>query len=319
MARGARVLQRSYVLLPLVFGLALLSACIASPFVKILNDELAKTRPLGKVFTKCLVGFTLVYFLVFRGSMRSKVVASLNIRISSVLKQLIAGLLIGVLALAVVIAIFYIAGAKRLDADFTVDTIWMALLTGLGVALVEEIVFRGVVLQNLQADMDAFFAVVFASAFFAAMHFVQPLPNDVLAGSEAPAFNTFHVLNGFRLLPYQLANFGRFDEIWPFFLGLFLFGIVLSVAYLKAGSLYLPIGIHAGLVTVIKFDKHVFSDVAGRSELLFGIPKDWFMSYTDSLICWLVAVVLIVLLIVLGTKLRAGGGSSARTGGRGES
>jgi membrane protease YdiL (CAAX protease family) len=310
MARGAKVLQRSYVLLPLMFGLAFLSACIAAPFVKILNDALAKTRDLSKLFTQCLVGFALLYFLVFRRYMRSKVVASLNIRISSVLKQLIAGLAIGILALGLVIAVFYVAGAKQLDVSFTLHRLWSALLAGLGVALIEEIVFRGVVLQNLQADMEAFFAVVFASAFFAAMHFVQPLPNDVLAGSQAPSFNTFHILNGFRLLPHQLADFGRFGEIWPFFLGLFLFGVVLSVAYIKAGSLYLPIGIHAGLVAVIKFDGSLLDDVAGRSKLLFGVAKDWYMSYTDSLICWLMAVVLIVLLMVFGRKLRAR--SSAR-------
>ena len=71
MARGSGALAKSYVLLPLIFGLALASACIASPFIKILNDELAKTRPLGKIFTHCVVVFAFVYFLVFRRHMRS--------------------------------------------------------------------------------------------------------------------------------------------------------------------------------------------------------------------------------------------------------
>ena len=319
MVRGAKVLQRSYVLLPLVFGLAFLSACIASPFVKILNDDLSKVRPLSRLFTRCLAAFALLYFLLFRRYMRSKVVASLNIHVSSVLKQLIAGLLIGIVALGLVIAVFYAAGAKRLDVTFTPQQIWTALLIGLGVAFVEEIVFRGVVLQNLQADMEAFFAVVFASALYAAMHFVDPLPNDVLKASEAPSFSTFHILNGFRLVPYQLSNFSRFGEAWPFFVGLSLFGVVLAVAYIKAGSLYLPIGIHAGLIAVIKFDGALFDDVAGRSKLLFGVPRDWFMSYTDSLICWLMAVVLIVLLIAFGGKLRAHAAQGARANARGKS
>jgi membrane protease YdiL (CAAX protease family) len=308
-ARGANVLKRSYVLLPLIFGLAFLSACIASPFLKILNDELAKTRALHKIFTKCFLGFALLYFLVFRRHMRSRVVESLNIRVSSVLKQLLAGLLVGAAALCVIIAIFYAAGAKKLDVDFAAAAVWQALAAGLGVAVLEEIVFRGVVLQNLRADMDAFFAVIFASAFFAAMHFVQPVPKEVIPPVAAPSLERFNVFNGFRVVPYQLSNFGRLDEIWPFALGLFLIGVALSVAYLKTASLYLPIGIHAGFVTIGKLDGSLFTDVAGRSRLLFGVPHDWYMSYTDSLVCWLVTALLVVLLILFASKLRAGSGS----------
>ncbi len=312
MARGSKVLGRSYVLLPLIFGLAFLSACIASPFLKILNDELSKTRALDKIFTHCLLGFSFLYFIVFRRQMRSRVAESLNIRISGVLKNLLAGLFIGALTLCLIIGVFYAAGAKRYDPDFAIEMIWLALLAGLAVGLVEEVVFRGVVLQNLHADMEAFFAIVFASAFFAAMHFVQPLPHEVLPAVKTPSFDEFHILNGFRIVPYQLLNFARFGEIWPFFLGLFLIGIALAVAYIKTGSLYLPIGIHAGFVAVSKLDGSLFDEVAGRSRLLFGVPHHWYMSYTDSLICWLVTAVLVVLLIAFAAKLRPRSGTGGK-------
>jgi len=310
-ARGSSVLGKSYVLLPVVFGLAFLSACVASPFVKILNDELGKTRALEKIFTNCLLAFALIYFIVFRRHMRSHVAESLNLRISSVLSHLAVGLVMGILVLSVIIGVFWVSGAKRVDADFAAGMIWRALLIGLAVGIIEEVVFRGVVLQNLHADMSAFFAVVFASAFFAAMHFIKPLPGEILHLDRAPSFDHFHVLNGFRILPYQLGNFGRFDVIWPFFLGLFLIGVALSVAYLKTGSLYLPIGIHAGFVAVGKLDGSLFNDVAGRSKLLFGVPHDWYMSYTDSLVCWLATLAFTVLLAVFAGKLRprsSGGG-----------
>ncbi len=306
MARESGALAKSYVLLPLIFGLALASACVASPFVKILNDELSKTRPLGKIFTQCVIVFAFAYFIVFRRYMRSHVLESLNKRVSTLLGHLLGGILIGVLVLGVIIGIFHLAGAKEYDPDFTAGMIWSALLTGLVVGVIEEIVFRGVVLQNLQADMEAFFAVLFASAFFAAMHFIQPLPAEIVKTGSAPAFNEFHVLNGFRILPSQLANFGHFGQIWPFFLGLFLIGVALSVAYVHTGTLYLPIGIHAGFVAVNKLDGALFHDVAGRSKLLFGVARDWYMSYTDSLICWLATAVLIVLLAVFAGRPRRG-------------
>jgi membrane protease YdiL (CAAX protease family) len=305
-ARGSGALAKSYVLLPLIFGLALASACIASPFVKILNDGLAKTRPLGKIFTQCVVVFAFVYFLVFRRHMRSRVLESLNKQVATLLGHLLAGILIGALILCIIIGIFYVAGAKDYDPDFTVGLIWNALLIGLVVGLIEEIVFRGVVLQNLHADMKAFFAVLFASAFFAAMHFIQPLPAEIVETGSAPAFNEFHILNGFRILPSQFANFGHFGQIWPFFLGLFLIGAALSVAYVHTRTLYLSIGIHAGFVAVNKLDGALFTDVAGRSKLLFGVARDWYMSYTDSLICWLATAALIVLLMVFAGRPRRG-------------
>ena len=312
MARGSSILRRSYVLLPLIFGLAFLSACVVSPFAKVLNDGLGKARPLGKLFTECLLAFALLYFIAFRRWMRSRVVESLNLRVSSVLVHLVTGLAVGVLAISVIIAIFSVAGAKHYEPDFAAAMIWKALLAGLAVGVIEEIVFRGVVLQNLQADMEAFFAVVFASAFFAAMHFIQPLPSDILPNGAAPPFKEFHILNGFRLVPYQLSNFDQFGQIWPFFVGLFLIGAALSVAAIKTGALYLPIGIHAGFVAMLKLDGHVFHDVAGRSKLLFGVAKDWYMSYTDSLVTWLVTLVLIVLLYMYAKKPRVRSDTSGK-------
>jgi len=307
--RGTRILGRSYILLPVIFGLAFLSACIAAPFVKVLNDELTKVRPLAKILTRCVVAFTMLYCILFRRFMRSKVTESLNQRISVVLKQLVAGLVIGAGMLGVLIAVFCLAGAKQYDPHFAASMIGKALVAALAVGLIEEILFRGVVLQNLHADMEAFFAVVFMAAFFAAMHFIQPLPEKILHASSAPSFNTFHVLNGFRAVPYQFANFARFGDIWPFFLGLALIGAALGVATIKTGSLYLPIGIHAGFVALNKLDGKLFHEVAGRSKLLFGVSKHWYMSYTDSLLCWIATAALIVLLILFGGKLRGRSGS----------
>lgn len=114
MARGSSVLGKSYVLLPVIFGLAFLSACVASPFIKVLNDELSKTRSLGKIFANCLLAFGLIYFIVFRRHMRSRVAESLNLRVSSVLTHLAAGLVAGVVVLCVIIAVFYAAGANTM-------------------------------------------------------------------------------------------------------------------------------------------------------------------------------------------------------------
>jgi membrane protease YdiL (CAAX protease family) len=308
-ARGSKVLQRSYVLLPLIFGLAFLSACVVWPFVNVLNNEIGKKEAGGshvyELFTQTFTVLALVYFLVFRRHMRSRVVESLNVRISTIGKHLILGLVVGAVAVWIIIGVFYAAGALAYDEHFVTRALWSALLSGLGVALLEEIVFRGVVLQNLQADMEAFFAVVFASAFFAAMHFVQPLPDRIAAQTAAPSFAHFHLFDGFRLLPYQFQNFTRLEVIWPFALGLFLIGVVLALAYVKTGTLYLPMGIHAGFVAMLKLDGSLFKPVETKLRLLFGVARDWQMSYTDSLVCWLVAVVLIVLLIVFGAKLRA--------------
>lgn len=87
------------------------------------------------------------------------------------------------------------------------------------VVALEEPFFRGILLQQLVAPLGLVAAVLASAAIFAAAHFLR-----------------------------------RHKERWTFW-GLFVLGILLAVAYLKSGSLWLPMGIHSGGVCGIQLHR----------------------------------------------------------------
>lgn len=94
---------------------------------------------------------------------------------------------------------------------------------GLGIAIAEELLFRGWLLAELQTGLSRIQAMLWSSCIFAVAHFIKPLP-EVLRTS-------------------------------PQFLGLLLLGVLLSTSrYISRSrrswftSLGLPIGLHGGLV-----------------------------------------------------------------------
>lgn len=93
-----------------------------------------------------------------------------------------------------------------------------SVLTAMAYAVSEELLFRGLFLRSLLLDNPPFRAIALSSVLFAALHFLRP-------------------------------NLGIGDII-PF-LGLVVAGGVLAYAAWKTGSLWLPIGIHAGWVFFI--------------------------------------------------------------------
>lgn len=122
-----------------------------------------------------------------------------------------------------------------------------ALLTGLGVALVEEPLFRGFLLGGLNRVAPGIAAVAICSLYFASLHFVKP--------GLQPEFADVQWYTGF---PVALDAFARFPERVHLdsFLALFCAGMLLGIVRLmRPGNLGYCIGIHAGWVFVIKFTR----------------------------------------------------------------
>ncbi len=100
------------------------------------------------------------------------------------------------------------------------EVIGGGILSSFGVALAEELFFRGWILTELEVDYSPKVALWSSSAVFAALHFIKPL-SDILT---------------------QL----------PQFAGLWLMGMVLAVAKRSEGQrLGIAVGLHAGMIGVI--------------------------------------------------------------------
>lgn len=184
------------------------------------------------------------------------------------------GLLLGIASMSLVPLAGLIAGAYRLDPEADLfglaSVILGSLLAGLLVALVEELIFRGVVFGLLRHLGGTAFAAPFSAALFAMVHFINPvLPAGVVYG---------HWYSGFQTFAVALRSFGEFTvHIFPYCLTLFLIGLSLALLYARRGRLLLVVGVHAGWILVLKTASGMLART-DRLERLFG--EDMVLSKT---------------------------------------
>jgi CAAX protease family protein len=182
----------------------------------------------------------------------------------------------------------------RLSLGESVELYLKAILTGLTVGFLEEIFFRGIIFRGLLEDWKPLPAFLTANLFYSALHFVKPGEQYFLSGVEPWA--------GFRHLFSTFAPFLEPTEIVPGMIGLLLIGIVLSYAFLRTGTLYLSIGLHAGWIISIKTVR-IFGDYQRESlGWLFGSTDPKIVS---GVVTW-VGIILVGVAVYWITRNRAG-------------
>ncbi len=165
--------------------------------------------------------------------------------------------LVAVMALQDVFTPFF-----RLSPAESVARITNALLAGLSVGFLEEVFFRGIFFKGLLEQDKPLRAFLVTNAFFAAVHFVQPV--------RAFQLTDYDPWGGARYLVGSFEPFLHWRTLFPGFIGLFLLGLVLSYAVLRTRTIFLAIGLHAGWVFALQ-SMRVFGDFR-RQDLgwMFG-------------------------------------------------
>ena len=120
-----------------------------------------------------------------------------------------------------------------------------AALPALGAAVVEEWLFRGLLLGVWLRVAKPVTAILGTSLLFAFVHFMQP-PANVEIADPGAAFAGFH------LLGLIFLNFTDPQFIAAELAVLFTLGLLLAATRYRTGSLWFPIGLHAGLVFAFK-------------------------------------------------------------------
>ena len=163
-------------------------------------------------------------------------------------RQLLFGIGLGLGALGLMLAVGLATGLCRvaLSPDRAkLYTVVLGFLPAVAlVSILEELVFRGFILQQLLPSSRAA-AILVSSALYSVVHLKEPM------------FNLGTAL--------QLG-------------GLFLLGVVLSLGYLRTRQLYLPMGLHASLAygarvnkLLIEFTDSSLSWLVGTSRLINGV------------------------------------------------
>ena len=173
------------------------------------------------------------------------------------LKQVFLGFGLGLLTLTPIFITLYVLGVNIIDQAqpwtivLAAKKMLLSLLLALLIAVVEESVFRGMLLAALEKHMPVIAAVLLSSTYFAALHFLD-------SKTEIPE-QDFNVFSGFILLGEAFINVLNPQNLSAFF-SLLAVGTFLAVLRTQVkGSLGLCIGCHAGWVWQIKMSGSVFN------------------------------------------------------------
>lgn len=158
----------------------------------------------------------------------------------------------------------YKIGVLQFSEPFSLGALLVltSLFTGVTVGLVEEFFFRGFLFLNFKRLSNMGVSVVITSVIYSFVHFLK---------SGKPLVDTApDMTDSFRVILSSLQVFSSWGTIWPAFIGLFLFGIVLNLVFIRTKSLFWVMGIHAGAVFLLKLISPFYTVNPQYSTLIFG-------------------------------------------------
>lgn len=159
------------------------------------------------------------------------------------------GFIAGALAFAFYTTLTKFAGVVDFQNRWGIErflTAFAVAFSAFGIATTEEILFRGFFFQTLLKDLPKWPAIMMTSILFVLFH---DLAN----------------VSSFWTVPDKMMLAG----------GLFSLSVLLCFAYLKTGSLYLPIAVHSGLVFAkVFFKKMKMVTVVEPESYLWAINGD---------------------------------------------
>lgn len=161
--------------------------------------------------------------------------------------QLITGIFIGILCLGALALVLLIGGAADpADEPFTASRFFSkALIPALGAGVIEELIFRGLILGLWLRASPAITAWIGSSLFFAFVHFLKAPP-----GMEISDPRAWHA--GLEILGSTLGHFTNAAFFITEFTTLAVLGLILAWSRTRTNALWFPIGLHAGLVLALK-------------------------------------------------------------------
>jgi membrane protease YdiL (CAAX protease family) len=163
------------------------------------------------------------------------------------LAHLGGGLVIGAASLGALALVLEISGAAiPRDTEISAGKFFSkAFMRALGAGVIEELVFRGLLLGLWLRACSLRTAWIGSSVMFSFVHFLSPPDGMVIADPRA-----WHA--GFEILGSTLGHFTDPAFFVTEFATLTLLGLILGWCRIRTFSLWLPIGLHAGLVFALK-------------------------------------------------------------------
>jgi hypothetical protein len=258
----------AYSIVPLLVLLAITStACLLSYFIALGLGDPSVLRKLITRLTQALLLLSIFPAMAYLKFNKEDLGFTAR---PTFLKQIPQGFGIGLLTLMPIFIMLYVLGIDVVDesqpwtAGLIAEKTILSLLLALLIAVVEESVFRGMLLAGLKKHMPVVAAVLISSAYFAALHFLD-------SKTEIPP-QDFNLISGFILLGEAFTNVLN-PKNASAFLSLLTVGAFLAVLRTQVKeSLGLCIGCHAGWVWQIKMNGSLFN-TDYNSEYLYLVSS----------------------------------------------
>lgn len=133
--------------------------------------------------------------------------------------------------------------------------------------LVEELIFRGLLLGLWLRSARPLTACVGTSLVFAFLHFLAPPDDFAIPDRQA-------VTAGFQLLGVIVLHFTDFKFFVTDFATLFVVGLILAWSRVRTGGLWFAIGLHAGWVFAFKCASVFYESEPGHFLQPWGIGEN---------------------------------------------
>jgi membrane protease YdiL (CAAX protease family) len=134
-------------------------------------------------------------------------------------------------------------------------------------SLIEESVFRVLLLSGFAVLFSPMVAVLLASGIYGWVHFIAP--------DKSWSLPSFWPQEGLVYFAHVIAQ-SFATELLPAIAGLMLVGVALCFTLWRSKAIYLGIGLHAGWIVVLKMSS-VATSVAPGAEFVDGIGRRYFL------------------------------------------
>lgn len=255
------------------FFLSLFGACILTPMLYRVGKDFARSAETSdypallesladsadrakpeRYFNRSLLLCSLSFlpFLIYRTKRLSPGAKIMSHKDGDLSKKwqiayLSGGVIWGIFQIVLLSLILELIGVKVFHGDPMSFSVWIkeAMVPALGAGICEELIFRGLMIGLLLKACSKVQAWIGSSVIFSLLHFLHLIPGY----QEVNPQNWYA---GFQILG---SIFGHFSQPWTFFTEftqLLILGLFLGWFRIWMNSLWIPIGIHIGLVLALK-------------------------------------------------------------------
>lgn len=289
--------MRAIIIFCLIVVLTFFVGAIMAYPLKLMLDPV-----LGLAFRKYLTYATLISGLIISG-IYLQLYNSLSFKAFGFsgkpfkfLNSMFNGFIYGMIIMLIIEVLLFFLGIHELDTNRSIsvasvmERLTKAILVGFLIGLVEESIFRGALFTGLYKQTGAVITVFFSSLVYSAVHFIRY--------RDLPADTDIGWLTGISMMPEAFRRFYEWSIV-DYFLTLFIFGVLLGLLRLKHRGIAACIGVHAGIVMLIKLSDY-FTNRTHNSSY------EYLVSQYNSTFGWISFVVILLVTIFYFVKLNAG-------------